>query len=357
MKNKRVVLVDGAANFWGNRVAARLVAHPELHVIGLDETLPEKEIKGLDFIQADIRNSLITELLRQEKVDTLCHLTFTEALRHSEAEFDLNVMGTMKLLGMCADAGVRKVVLKSSTMVYGARPTNSAYLRETQPLQGNRDYAYIRDLTEIEAFCNGFVRQSPEMALTILRFAHIVGPNADTPMTRFLRDEEAMVLLGFDPLVQVIHEEDVVNALVHAVIHDKPGIFNVSAEGVMPLWKAMGLAGKVSVPIFHTLAYLAVSLLGPRYAPIELDYLRYPCVADLTKMRTDFEFTPQYTGEEALREFASHQRIRQYLPEATARALEEERLRDTIERRKRARKRTRPGTRKPKLVKGGANHD
>lgn len=337
MTKKRVVLVDGVAGYWGWHVASQLVARPELHVIGLDESPPKEAIKGLDFIQSDIRNPLLTELLKAEKVDTVCHLAFVESARPNEAAFDLNVMGTMKVLGACAETGVRKVVLKSSTAVYGAFPTNSAFLTEAHPLQGNRDYAYIRDLVEIEAFCNGFVRQSPEMTLTILRFAHIVGPEADTPMTRFLREEEAMTLLGFDPMMQVIHEDDVAAALVRAATRDFPGAFNVAADSPMPLWRLMGLAGKVSVPMFHPIAYLAVSLLGPRYAPLDLDYVRFPCVADLSKMRTEFEFTPQYTAEEALREFASHQRIRQYLPESAARAFDEERLRDTIERRRRAR--------------------
>lgn len=337
MTDKRVVLVIGVASYWGSRVAARLIEQPDLHVIGLDTDRPKDEIKDVDFIQADIRNPLLVDLLQAEKVDTACHLSFAESTRSSEAAFDLNVIGAMKVLGACAEAGVRKVILKSSTMVYGAHPTNSAFLREDHPLQGNRGYGYVRDLVELEAFCNGFRRQSPQVTLTTLRFAHVVGPKADTPMTRFLREEETPVLLGFDPMMQVIHETDVVNALVRAVLHEAPGVFNVAAETAMPLMRLVGLAGKLPLPILHPLAYLGVSLLGPHYAPIELDYLRYPCVGDLHKMRQELEFVPHYTAEETLREFAAQQRIRQYLPESAALAYDEGRLRDTIERRRRVR--------------------
>lgn len=337
MAHKRNVLVTGVADYWGGRVAAQLVAQPSLHVIGVDDNPPETEIKGLDFIAANPHNPALVDLLQQEAVDTVCHLTFIESNRPNETVFELNVMGTMKLLGACAEAGVRKVVLKSSTLVYGAHSLNSAFLREDHPLQGNKSYGYIRDLVEIEAFCNGFQRQYPDTALTLLRFAHIVGPKADTPLTRFLREEESLVLLGFDPMLQVVHEEDVVNALAQAVLQDWPGAFNVAAEQAMPLWRVMGLAGKLTSPVLHWLAYASVSMLGPRYAPIELDYLRYPCVGDLHKMRTEIRFVPQYTAEEALREFASQQRLRRYLPEAMTRAYEEERLRDTLERRYRAR--------------------
>lgn len=343
MAEKRIILVTGVSGLWGRRVAEKLLDNPEYHVIGLDPTPPKDEIKGLDFIQSDIRNPLLVELLRSEAVDTVCHLAFLKSLKPTEASFDLNVIGTMKLFGACAEAGVRKVVFKSSTMVYGALPTNSAYLMEEQSLKGSRSYGYTRDLVEIEAFCNGFFRQVPEMTLTILRFANIIGPNAETPLTHFLQQPLSPVLLGFDPMMQLIHEDDVVDAVVHAVVNDIPGVFNVAAEGIMPLSKLMALAGKPAIPIFHLFLYWGNDLIGGAHLshllPFELDYLRYPWVGDLERMRLEFGFAPHYTPEEALREFAGKQRLQRYQPESKALAYDEERLRDTIERRRRARER------------------
>jgi UDP-glucose 4-epimerase len=316
---------------------------PLYHLIGLDRESPGQEIKGLDFIQADVRNPLLVELLKSEQVHTVCHLVFSERVHHTEAVFDVNVMGTMRLLGACAEAGVRKVVLKSSMATYGARPDNPAFITEEHPLQGSRAYGYTRHLVEIEAFCNGFRRQVPEMVLTLFRFSSIVGPKADTPMTRFLKQPKAPVLLGFDPLMQVIHEQDVVGALMHAVLNDVPGVWNVAAEGILPLSRLTALAAKVPIPLLHPFAYWGVGLMNSAglqvggYAPIELDYLRYSWVGDLTKMREELGFVPEYTAEEALREFAGEQRMRRYTPESAALAYDEKRLRDTIERRRRAR--------------------
>ena len=348
MADKKVILVTGVAGFWGRQVASRLLAEAQagagqaLHVIGLDSEPPADEIKGLDFIQADIRNSLLVELLKEEAVDVVCHLAFIETTRLSEQTFDYNVMGTMKVLGACAEAGVHKVVLKSSMAVYGANPGNPAFLTEQHPLQGSRGYGYTRYLAEIEAFCNGFRRQVPEMTMTTLRFASIVGPKADTPMTRFLKEPLAPVLMGFDPLMQVIHEDDVVGAIVYAAIHDVPGVFNIAAEGILPLSKLTTLAAKVAVPVFHLFAYWGVEAMGgmgmrvTHYWPIELDYLRYPWVGDLARMREELGFVPNYTAEEALREFAGIQRLRRYTPESSALSYDEDRLRDTIERRRRS---------------------
>jgi len=349
MTDKKVVLVSGVAGFWGAQVASRLLSdvvlgkNRNLHVIGLDREAPQHAIDGLDFIQADIRNPYLGELLRQEKVDTVCHLAFRENVKHTESDFDLNVMGTMKVLGACAESGVRKVILKSSMTVYGAIPTNPAFITEEQEIQGSRKYGYNRHRMEIEAFCNGFRRQVPAMNLTILRFPSIIGPQADTPMTRFLKQPTAPVLMGFDPRMQIIHEKDVIKALVYAIENEKPGVFNIAAEGVLALRKIIGMAAKISLPVFHLFAYWgqdlvnSIGIAGGVSFPIELDYLRYSWVGDLEKMRREFSFFHSYTAQEALREFAGEQRLRRYITGEPALEYDQERLKDTLERRHRER--------------------
>jgi UDP-glucose 4-epimerase len=342
MTEQRVVLVDGVAGYWGGRVAERLIAEPDLHVIGLDTRSPQQG-SGIDFIQADMRNPLLVELLKEEKVHTYVHLAFLESDRPSETAFEFNVMGTMKVLSACAEASVKRIVLKSSTLIYGAGPGNSAFLREDHPLNAKRNFGMLRDLIEIENFCTGFRSQSPEVQLTLLRFANIIGPTVDSPLTRFLRDDTAPMLLGFDPVIQVIHEEDVVSALVHAVIYDVPGVYNVAAQGAMPLFKLMGLAGKLPVPVLHPIAYLGESFLGPQFTPIDFDYFRYSCVGDLQRMREDLEFKPTYLAEDAVRDFVAQRKRKAAAPALTPQEAEEERLRAIIERRKNIRQQTARG--------------
>jgi len=341
MGEQRVILVTGVSETIGIRVAEALMVKPDVHVIGLDSTPPEEVIKGLDFIQADVRNSLLGDLFKSESVDTVCHLKFAESDKPSEASFDLNVMGTMKVFSACTEAGVRKVVLKSSTAVYGAKPDNSAFISEDHPLAGSRTWGTIRDLVEIESFCNGFVRQSPEMALTILRFASILGPTIDSPMTRYLKERVTPVLMGFDPMMQIIHESDAVGAIVHAVMSDVSGVFNVGDEGNLPLSKLIRLAGKFPVPVLHWFVYWGHDMVGRSsgYTPIEPDYLRYAWVGDLRKMKEVLLFEPHYTSAEAMREFAGSRRVSRYIPEGGTLAYDEDRLRDTIERRRRIRER------------------
>ena len=262
------------AGYWGSRIAARLASEPGYDVIGLDTEPPAEEIKGLDFVQADIHSQLLAELLQAEGVDTVCHLAFVDTARPHEATFELNVIGTTRVLGACTQAGVRKVVLKSSTAVYGARPSNPAFLTEEHSLRGSRRWGTVRDLVEIETFCHSVRHQHPDITLTILRFPSIVGPTADTPMTRFLLEPAALSLLGFDPMMQLIHEDDVV-ALLHAVKEDVPGAFNIAATDALPLSRIRGLVGKLPFSVLHMCANWSVSLLGTallgvkRYLPID----------------------------------------------------------------------------------------
>lgn len=342
MGEDRVILVTGVAGYWGLRVAQELIVAGNGRVIGVDAEPPAAGGTGIDFVPADVRNPALVDFLQAEGVDTVCHLAFVETSRPSSRAFDANVVGTSRLLEVCAQAGVRKVVLKSSTGVYGARPSNSAFLRESQSLRGSRRQGTIRDLIEIERFCDGFRRQAPGMMLTILRFAAILGPTVDTPWVRFLRQPRAPTLLGFDPVMQVVHEDDVVAALVHALHNDVPGVFNVAAEDAMPLSKIRGLAGKPAFPVFHPLVYWGAkrsagnpSLAG-RYLPMDPDYLRYPWVADLARMRDEMQFAPAYTAEETLVEFARLYREGNVRTSAELQALQEHRLRATIEKRQRA---------------------
>lgn len=345
MTDKQVVLVTGVADYWGARVATRLASESDLHVIGLDTEPPPDGANGLDFIQADFRNPLLVDLLKVEGVDTVCHLKFVEGAERNEAAFDQNVMGTMKFFGACAEAAVSKIVIKSSTSVYGAHPDNSAFLTEEMPLRGSRRLGHIRDLIEIEAFVNGFRGQSPKTAVTVLRFVNIVGLTAQTPMTRFLKLQSPPILLGFDPMMQLIHEDDVVEALAHAILNDVPGVFNVGADGAMPLSRILRLARKVPTQIFHPLAYRSKELLrGSRFqtgkfVPFEWDYLRYPWVTDLTQMREEMGFFPLYMADETMREFVGQRQLEEDGSKPEALAYDEQRLHDIIERRRRTRER------------------
>lgn len=318
----RRILVTGVSGRWGGLVARRLLAESGVHVLGIDRRVPEQPLAGLDFIQADVRNPLLGELMAAEEVDTVVHLAFRACQWRREEDFDSNVLGTMQIVGSCAEAGVRHIVLRSTMAVYGALPSHPMYLPEDWPLSHQAVYAYVRDAVEIEKFVQEFSVEYPEMAIAILRFAHVLGPELCSPLARLLNLPAAPVLMGFDPLLQVVDAVDAVEALVRAALGNVRGPVNVAAPGVLPLTAVVGMAGRPPLPVMHWWAYwgcaLAASVPAVRRAlawlPIEPDHLRYACTAELRRMASDLMLTPRYTATEVVERYAEFMRSR---PEKT----------------------------------------
>ena len=204
----RTVVVTGVSGYWGRRVARQLLAEPDLRVLGIDVRPPEQAERGLDFIKADIRNPLLADLLRVESVDTVVHLAWRERQWRREEDFESNVLGSMQLIGAAVDAGVRQIVLRSTMAVYGASAENAIALPEDSPLRASSRYATVRDALDLEVSLKEFVADYPELRLALLRFPSIVGPDVDTPLTRWMQRPVLPELLGFDPMLQVIDIDD-----------------------------------------------------------------------------------------------------------------------------------------------------
>lgn len=301
MVSPRVIGVTGAAGYWGSRLAQRLseLGH---RVIALDQRQPATPLEGVEFIEVDLRNPLLPDFFENHSIQQLLHLDFKWERRATEAGFEHNIMGATRLLGAATKAQVRQVVFMSHTMAYGARADNPAYISETTRARGV-GAGYARHLTEIEDLISRLREEDERPALTVLRFAHIVGPTAPSLMNDMLKLWATPTLLGFDPLMQLVHEDDVAAALEHALLgwDDAPldGAVNIGAFPPIPLAKLLHAAGVTPVPVLHPIAYAAsrVTQLGSavrQAQPLDWDYLRYPVVGDLTKMSTEFGFTPSY---------------------------------------------------------------
>ena len=289
-----------------------------MRVLGIDLKPMTKPLPGVEFIEADIRNQLLAELFKAEKVDTIVHCAFRWRQRRNEEVFDSNVLGTMRMLGAAALAGVRKVILPSSTIVYGANPDSPSFLDEDSDFVGRPSYAYLRELREIETFVNGYRRQQPTMVITTLRFANILGGGVASPLAALLTLPAPPVLMGFDPMFQVIHHHDVLRALGHCILDDFNGVYNIAARPPLPLLKIMALAGVPPVPILHPLAYFgfrAGRLMTPRtyeLAPLPWDYLRYGWVAATERMTDEMGFEPATDAETTVRQFGDAVRQHRY---------------------------------------------
>ncbi|WP_028315460.1 NAD-dependent epimerase/dehydratase family protein [Desulfatibacillum aliphaticivorans] len=319
---KRSVLITGVSHSWGKNLVPLLEQDPEFDpIIGIDFEKPKKPFKRLEFFQVDLHTPLLAELLQVARVDTVCHLLFLDSYTSNEEHFDQNVMGTMDLLAACSAAETKRLIIKSSTKVYGAQASNPNYISEDADLKGQHQHRYIQDRVELEKMVRRFSRSNPIPEITVLRFANILGRTVDTPVMRYLDSNIVPTCLGHDPLFQFTHEQDVLAALYHTIKSDVTGTFNISGDGVLPLSQILRIGGKVPLPLPSPLMRASSMILRPGgrqgltdSIPIETDYIMYNCLGDTARMKKVLKFKPHFSSKETVKEFFEHLRIRKYLP-------------------------------------------
>jgi UDP-glucose 4-epimerase len=114
-----------------------------------------------------------------------------------------------------------------------------------------------RSLLEVEAFVRDFADDNPHVDVTLLRFANVLGDDIDTPFAAALRRPAVPEIFGFDPRVQFVHEDDVVDALMYATTNDIPGLYNVAGDGNLPWSEVCAIVGKPRVPLPFLLTNIA----------------------------------------------------------------------------------------------------
>ncbi len=310
----RTVLVTGVSRDLGRTCARALAGDPSVdRVIGVDVMPPRGDIGDVQFVRADIRNPVIAKVIDREEVDTVVHMSViatpgTAGARGTMKE--LNVIGSMQLLAACQKAeSLRTLVVKSSTIAYGASNRDPAMFTEDMQPRGRARTGYAKDVAEVEGYVRGFARRRPDVTVTQLRCANVIGPRVVSPVTSYFRLPVIPTVLGFDPRLQFLHEHDLNRVLRHAVNADVHGTFTVAGDGVLMLSQALRLLQRPGVPL-PGIAFggLGSALRSARFADLSPElvaFLTYGRGVDTTRMRSELGFEPQYTTTEAFGEFAS----------------------------------------------------
>src|SRR5258708_5385651 len=310
---RRGVAVTGAAGFLGSN----LIASPEEDTrvdrvatadIKAAATGGNKTRSSEVDLTQPAAQARIAEIFSAERVDTVAHLAFLSSPTQATAwAHELQVVGTIHICVAALHAQVSKLVLGSQTWLYGAHPSNPNFLTERHAARAPKSEPYFADRIEAEEQARRLAVRSPGAVVTILRMAPVVGPTTHNLFTRYLARRLVPTMMGFDPLVQFLHERDAIAALHLAVLRDVPGTFNIVGDGVLPLSAVIRAAGRVAVPLPPPLAetlasvgWLAQLVEAP---PAFLKYLRFLCVADGQLARSTMGFRPTYTSREALLDF------------------------------------------------------
>jgi UDP-glucose 4-epimerase len=313
----RRILVTGLGTYWGSRIAQHLEGDPGVElVVGVDTRDPRLPLEKTEFVRADSSYSILQRIVRATQVDTILH---THLITESEGSpgrtlHEVNVIGTMNLLAAAGAAGspVRKVIVKSSTLVYGSNFDDPFFFREDMARTQSPRTSIERSLLEVAAVVRDFADDNPHVVVTKLRCANVLGPNCETAFGRLLRRPVVPEILGFDPRLQFVHEDDVADALAHATLYDVPGVFNVAGDGVLPWSEVATIVGKRRVPLPPVLTGMAAApLRALRIAdlsPEVLSLLRYGRGVDTSQWQhAGYEY--HYTTLGAVTAFAEAVRL------------------------------------------------
>ncbi|RFU82838.1 NAD-dependent epimerase/dehydratase family protein [Streptomyces triticagri] len=332
----KVVLVTGVARQLGGRFVRRIQRDPGVdRVIGLDAVPPEHSLGAAEFLQADIRQPTIARVLAEYAVDTVVHMDVTGTALAGGSRTSVketNVIGTMQLLGACQKSPtVRRLVVKSSTNVYGSAPRDPAVFTETTSPKSLPSGGFAKDTVEVEGYVRGFARRRPDVAVCVLRFANILGPTADSPLAEYLSLPVLPTVLGYDPRLQFVHEDDVIDVLriasqdpARATLNS--GTFNIAGDGVLLLSQCARRLGRPTVPVLLpavTWAGAALRTVGlTDFSPEQLRLLTHGRVVSTKEMRETLGFRPKYTTAQAFTDFVRGRGPGLLPPEALSRAVD-----------------------------------
>ncbi len=309
----RVVLVTGVSRDPGGRFARLIAADPAVQrVIGVDVVPPRADLGDVGFVRADIRNPVIAKVIAGQDVDTVVHMSVQSSPREGGGRTSMkehNVIGTMQLLAACQRApGLERLVVKSSSAVYGSSSRDPAMFTEDMSAKRLPRSGYAKDVLEVEGYIRGFARRRPDVAVTLLRAANTVGPGVSSPLTQYFRLPVVPTVLGYDARLQFLHEDDLLGALHHAALGGVHGTFNVAGDGVLMLSQALRRSGRptVAVPGFALNAAGTVTRhAGLRRLQTELTgFLTFGRGLDTTRMHAVLGFRPEHSTAEAFADFA-----------------------------------------------------
>lgn len=297
-----VVAVTGAASGVGALLTRALVASDEVkEVVAIDER--RGDIAEAQWHVLDVRDPAIADKLRG--ADVVVHLALDLDLEtDATARTAYNVRGTQTVLTAAAAAGIHRVVLCTSAMVYGALPDNDVPLAEDAELRATADATGVGDLLEIEHLARRAPRAHPGLNVTVLRPTVLVG-GTDTALTRYFESPRLLVVAGSRPAWQFCHVEDLVSALEYAALEKVDGELAVGCDGWLEQEEVEELSGIRRMELPSSVALGAAARLhriGLTPSPAgDLAYTMHPWVVSGSRLH-EAGWRPQWTNEQVLAE-------------------------------------------------------
>ena len=301
-------LITGGSGYIGSRLTEILAPRDDVErIIDLDVRPPARPQAKATFVRGDVRDyAAIRAVLERERPDAVVHLAFVlNPIRDEGRMYDIDVNGTAAVLRAAADAGTEQVLVTSSATAYGAFPDNPKPIAEDWPVRGQPDFSYARHKADADRICQLWALENPDRVMTIVRPCIVFGPNVDNYISRTWKNSSFLPILdGVDEDYQLVHEDDVVSAIIGLLDGKAGGAFNVAGDGTMTWRESAELVGlKTRVMSMRTTRRIyaaAWALHAPRVEapPGNLNFIRYPWVVSNEKLKSEIGWQPSATTRE-----------------------------------------------------------
>ena len=240
-------------------------------IVGLDRHEPTVPLERTEYVRSDESYSILARIVKAARIDTIIHtfLVVDSTQMRSRTIHEINVIGTMNLFAAASAPGstVRNVVVKSSTLVYGADPKDPVWFTEESRRAQPPKAMVERSLLEVEGYVRDFAVDNPHVTVALLRFSNVLGPDITTPLAKALELPLVPAIFGFDPRFQFVHEADVVRAILFVLDGQVQGIYNVAGDGLAALERGGGDLRQADLPAPARRHGPAVARPLPRLGP------------------------------------------------------------------------------------------
>jgi len=290
------ILVTGASSWVGGRLVRSLESRSDVEVFAVDEIEPTVEF-GSEFHLSSLDILEFAEHVIVVRPTTVVHLqTLDRSVLfgpdHAQSSVVLGAQALFGAIGRLPD--VQSVIVKSDAAVYGSGPRNPSVVREstTPPARLVR---YERSLRDVELSVAQLADEHPHITFTVLRFNPVVGATITNSISSYLRLPAVPTLLGSDPRLQFVHEDDAVRALEHAIDHPTAGTFNIGNEGQLYLSRILRLGKRINQRLPARQFDCAMRVLRPFGASLPrhlVNLIKYGRVTDTQLMTDKLGFEP-----------------------------------------------------------------
>ena len=318
------VLVTGADGFIGSHLVEKLLAdgyavkaftyYNSFNSWGWLDTLPPEKLKEIEIFAGDVRdpNGVRTAM---QGIDIVFHLAALIAIPYSyhspDSYVDTNVKGTLNILQAARDLQTEKVLITSTSEVYGT--AQAVPIDETHPRQGQSPYSATK--IGADAMADAFYRSFSLPVVTVRPF-NTYGPRQSaraiipTIITQLLSGHREIKLGALHPTRDLVFVSDTVSGFAEIARHDAL------------VGQEVNIATNTEVSIGH-LAHKISLLMGVPAAIVSDDQRLRPEKSEVErlmgsnqKLTSATDWQPRYTLDEGLQEtidwFRNPQNLNQY---------------------------------------------